>query len=474
MLRRLFTDSGTYTVAAAIPGMAAVFLLPIYTRYLEATDYGLVDLVTLGYTVITVLSTLEVSQGLARYLPETQDTDARRRLSSTAFWLTAGSMLLAVAIASGAAPHIVTVWLDQPAATDLWRAGALAALLGAVHGIALRQLRGSLRPRAYLAVTLLTTVTTAATTLALLHQSNAGPSALLLGQATGWASGLGLAWILARGELALSWDTAAARTMLGFSFPLVASTIGVLATSQFTRWMVAHAASLEAAGHFGIAARIALILGFASSGLQLSLSPLIYASFRQPGTPAAIAESLRIFAAGGLVLWSGLTLFAAEIVALLAAPEFQAAAPLIGPIAAAGLITTATMFAPGLELTHHTGRVAVVSLLSGGVNLLLGWWWIQTVGVSGAGAAMCVAAVVQAGLIFYFSQRHFHVPHRWLPLAGAVLIAALGASPGWLARPVMNSVHWSLRAGLFAIAAGAIWYLLVQPLLKARHSYSRI
>lgn len=459
MLRRLLADSALYSVAAAIPGLAGFVLLPIYTRFLKPEDYGVVDLVTLGYTIILVLATLEIAQGLARHLPEATDLDARRRLSSTAFWTTAFGVLAAALIAAFAAPWIAPRWLDKPDAAPLWQLGAITAWLTAMHGSALRQLRGSLRPRAYVVATLVTTVVTATATLLLLGEAQWGPAALLAGQACGSAAGLVLAWLLARGQLAWMWDKAAAKKMLAFSIPLVASTLGVLAASQASRWVVAHAGSLEAAGQFGIAARIASILSFAASGLQLSLAPLIYAMAREPGTPAALAVSFRLFAGTGLVLWSGLTLFGPEVLRVLATAEFAPAARLIGPIGAALLLGTATMFAPGLEIAHRTKQVAAVGLFAGALNLGLGWWWVHRFGAMGAGAAMCVSASVQAVLIFRLSQRYFNVPHHWPALGATAAIATLATFPTWW----VSVPTWPPRLSLFTMVAVVAWYTLIRP-----------
>jgi O-antigen/teichoic acid export membrane protein len=456
MLRRLLVDSSVYTVAAAIPGLAGVVLLPVYTRYLSAEEYGLVDLVTLTYTVVTVVATLEVSQGLARHLPEAKEVEARRRLSSTAFWFTGATMLSAVILVLLAAPWVAPLVLQKTNAVGLLKIGGLTAVVGAVYGVALRQLRWTFRPHAFLAVTAITSIATAAATLFCLWQYDQGPAALLLGQTVGSAVGLALAWRLARDGLALTWDRTAARQMLTFSSPLVASTLGFLAAGQASRWIIAHVGSLEAAGHFGVGTRVASILGFAASGLQLSLAPLIYRAHRDAKTPDDIAISFRHFVAAALLLWAGLTLFAPEILRAVAAPEFQAAAPLIAPLGAAVVINTAMIFAPGLEIRHRTRWVAAVGVCGGALHMPLSWIAVEHFGAMGAATAMCVIAILQMSLIFGMSQKCYPVPHRWRTLLGAIAIAIFSTQvvrfvPGILARV----------AALAAVGI-ACWVLLLQ------------
>lgn len=464
MLRRLLVDSAIYTTAGVVPGLAALALLPVYTRYLRPEDYGAVDLVTLGYTIVTVIATLEIHQGLARHLPAVLDATERRALSSTALWFTTFSALVAAALMFITAPAIVPRLISADVDISLWQIGSGTALLGAVSGIALRQLRWSLRPVAYITATSTITVVTGAVTVILLVNTSVGAPSLLIGQGSGSASGLVLAWSLARADLGWCLDWSAARRMLRFSAPLVVSTLGVLAAGQASRWVVAHVGSLEQAGVFGVASRITGVLGLAASGVQLALGPIIYASYRQPGASGDIARSFRVFWAGGIVLWSGLTLLAPELLGLLVSPAFQDARHLIAPMGAAALLAQATMFAPGLEIAHRTGVVAAISVLTGTTNLLLAWVGVAHWGALGAAAAMCMSALLQAIGIFTLSHRHYPVAHFGSRLAFGSTLAVAIVCLTLIDRGLPALVHsrpW--RALSLVVVMGLCWICIARP-----------
>jgi O-antigen/teichoic acid export membrane protein len=177
--------------------------------------------------------------------------------------------------------------------------------------------------------------------------------------------------------------------------------------------------------------------------------------------------SFSLFAACGLTLCAGLSLFSPEIVHVIAAPRFHGAAALIGPVSAAMLIMATTMFAPGLEIECKTSWIAGTGLTSGAVNLLLCWLWVPRFGAMGAASAMCCSATLQMLVIFSLSQRNYRVPHRWGRLVAATLLTALVTRSGPGAMIVgLDLDHWAARGALLGGLAVACWLLLVQPFVQ--------
>ena len=58
MLRKLLTNSLLFGISPYIPQVINVFLLPIMTQYLTATDYGIAGTINAYTQALTALSTL--------------------------------------------------------------------------------------------------------------------------------------------------------------------------------------------------------------------------------------------------------------------------------------------------------------------------------------------------------------------------------------------------------------------------------
>jgi O-antigen/teichoic acid export membrane protein len=459
MIRRLIKDSAFYGLSSAIPAATGLLLLPFYARKLGPGEYGLLDATVVILTLISTIFALEIAQGVARLLPESDSTEARRRIGSTAFWFTAlmlGFASLALAVL---APWIATTALGEASRAGVVRVAAATLFLGGLQGIAIRHLRWSLRARRYLSAVALTNLATAALGVVLVMQWKPVAEALLWGQAGGCAAGLIVSWLLAGGELAFAWDSAALRRMLRFSAPLVVSTLGVIATGQLGRVMLARLGSLDEAGVYGVAARLAAILALLASGLQLAIGPLIYSAHAKPGTPAELAGAFRIFISVTLIGWVALAVFAPEIVGLLTTPAFAASAGLIAPLGAAVVLNAALTFAPGLEIHNRTGSLAKLFLLSGAINLALCVILIPRLGAQGAALAALASSLVQAALAFYRSNRCYPVPYPWTAVSTAVAFALLYCGSISMFQPCLF-----LKTILVALSACLIVWLLLRSL----------
>lgn len=444
MIRRLIKDSAFYGLSSAIPAATGLLLLPFYARKLGPGEYGLLDATVVILTLISTIFALEIAQGVARLLPESDSTEARRRIGSTAFWFTAVMLGFAALVLTVLAPWIATTALGEASRAGVVRVAAATLFLGGLQGIAIRHLRWSLRARRYLSAVALSNLATAALGVILVMQWKPVAEALLWGQAGGYAAGLLVSWLLAGGELAFAWDSAALRRMLRFSAPLVVSTLGVIATGQLGRVMLARLGSLDEAGVYGVAARLAAILALLASGLQLAIGPLIYSAHAKPGTPAELSGAFRIFISVTLVGWLSLSIFASEIVGLLTSPAFAASVGLIAPLAASVVLNAALTFAPGLEIHNRTGVLAKVFLLSGAINLALCFALIPPLGAHGAAIAALAASLVQAALAFYLSNRYYPVPYPWTSVSTATAVALVCFVASGL-------VHLSLFAKLLLV-----------------------
>ncbi len=90
-MRRLGRHSAVYGLGGIVSRVIAVFLLPIYTRYLGTEDFGAVSvLIALSAVLVTILRA-GISSAFFRFWFDSTD-DARRLLVlRTSFWFTMGS-----------------------------------------------------------------------------------------------------------------------------------------------------------------------------------------------------------------------------------------------------------------------------------------------------------------------------------------------------------------------------------------------
>ena len=94
MLQAFLKNSLIYTLGHVLTSGIAIFLLPIYTRYLSPAEYGVIDLFIVIAAIVNLTIALEISQGIARYYQEAKNEKEKTEYTSSAFWFTVLSYLL--------------------------------------------------------------------------------------------------------------------------------------------------------------------------------------------------------------------------------------------------------------------------------------------------------------------------------------------------------------------------------------------
>jgi O-antigen/teichoic acid export membrane protein len=424
LVRRFLRDSGVYALGGLVTRGLGLLLLPFYTRALSPHDYGLVDLLIVLGAFVNVTIALEVSQGLARLLPDADDRSERARLSSTALWFTAAVYLFFTVICWALAPHLATVFLDSLESQNLLRVALVSIALHGVFNLLQSQLRFELRPLQHTISSVVAASVTIVTTVALVLLLHLEALGVIYGQLLGYGCGAVMAFYFGRGSLVARFDLSALKRMLGFSLPFVPSSLGVILALYVDRLVIKELLSITEVGIYGVAYRFASAAGLLMLGFQGALTPLIYSHFREPGTPLELARIFRLFVAFALALLLSLGLFSGEIVAIFTSPRYYHAATLIPLLVPAVLLSSMYIFAPGLSIAKRSGCIAFISITTAGLNLLLNFALVPQFGTRGAALGTLISAMLSFGLYMALSQKHYFVPHRWLTLVAAAILVS--------------------------------------------------
>src|SRR5207248_5974690 len=104
-LRRLVSSLAAYQVADVASKVMAVLLLPVYTRYISRSGYGVVELLANGVIFISILVRLGIIEAFLRYYFSDEEEQRRDALARKAIvFLLVATTVVAAALAAAAAP----------------------------------------------------------------------------------------------------------------------------------------------------------------------------------------------------------------------------------------------------------------------------------------------------------------------------------------------------------------------------------
>src|SRR5215213_1483639 len=254
-LRRLGKHSAIYGLGGIVSRVIAVFLLPIYTRFLDPDEFGKVGvLVALSAVLVTILRA-EISSAFFRFTFDSNDPARRLLVLRTSFWFTMASATLGlVAGVVLAAPIADLLGLDDP---NLVR----AAFVGIWAQMNYEQLtavfRIEERSGLFVLASLANIGVTVGASLLLIVVYDQGALGLIAGNFTGtlvvYLALLGYR----RAQLGLDFSRELLREMNRFGVPLVPAALALIAMNLGDRFFLVHFAGIEEVGRYEIGARIA-------------------------------------------------------------------------------------------------------------------------------------------------------------------------------------------------------------------------
>jgi len=460
--RNWLLHGGLYTGAGVGLRGINLLLMPVATSLLSPAEYGTYDLVLVVVNWIFILVTLEASAGFTTIYCTAEEPRRPRIAGAVAGFALFGSILAALLLLPWSKPLAAVLLGDPGAATAL--ALALAALpLYALSTVAQLQLRNAIRPLPAIRSQIVSALTS--TLLGLfLAWWGLGVHGMLIGAIFGWTLGTATAWRACRDLWVPAIDRVELMAVLRFSAPLTIASIGLSVSQYAERFVIAHRLDHDLVGTYGVAARIAGLVGLALIGVQASLAPLVFTQSRDPAVRSRLAGMLVVTLAGSLVLLCWLSAWAEPLVHWLAAPTYAKAIELIPILAAAQLATQLIPFAPGPWLARQPWRLVGVSLAAGVASPLLALQLIPRMGVVGAAWANLAVAGSMIVVLLLISQRSFPVPHHWsrLVLLLALALAAMLA----IAHADGLVLRTLLAAGVTVVIAGLGWAQLRDLMLR--------
>jgi O-antigen/teichoic acid export membrane protein len=461
-LRRLATTGAAYTASSVLSKLIAVFLLPLYTRYLSPSEYGAAEVLMATVIAASIVVRFGMIEAILRfyYLPDVSRRDAVGTGFAALLWTSTAAAAVALALAG---PISVALLGHEDA--GLVRIAILGLWALTLWEYVLALLRLEERARAYFAITVANVVVTIPLTVWLVVFERDGATGLLIATySTAVPFILYRLWEERR-RLTLAPSRALLRRMTRFGLPTMPAELSLYSLSFIDRLILVRASGLAAAGLYALAVKFAQGMNVIARAFQLAWPPLAYSIADDDEARNAYALVFTWFAAVCAFAVTGFWLLGDWIVRALAAPDFFGAHRALGLLATG--IALYALYLMQVIILGRTGRTvlsfpatAAGTLANIALNLVL----VPPLGIVGAGIAL-VASYLLIGIVTYvLTQRLFAVPYEWGRLALAVGVAAalsgIGAGllpssgiAGFVPRLALWAAYPVLLAGLGFLTA---------------------
>lgn len=435
-IKRVFNDTVVYGLGSLLPKAAGIVLMPIYTRYLSKTDYGIYSFATMLASMVGVVLLFGQNGSLTLYFRQAQGSDKdRRSLLFTVFLAVEVFATLAVVGLVFAGPYLMPYITKDPSFT--FSPYLVTALAIAWAGLPLAMMqavnRAQGRPKRHTSFQLAQFLINTGFTLYFVVALGQGAFGSLKGTLIAAASVSLVATVLLVREMTPRFSVAWLKKSLNFGLPLVPHYFAGWLLTFADRALLGRMTDLSQVGTYSVAYNLSMALNLFSQAINQAWGPIYYDLADTEEGRKKLPRLTTIYATAVGILAMAYVLYATDVLKILAAPKFWDAEPIV-PIIVAGYFFFALYMLVSAPIFHakKTGFMPLVSAAAAGVNIVINLVLIPVWGIAGAAWATFGAYLFMA-LVARFAAERFSPgafeDGRLARLIGVFLLA-LAASMG--------------------------------------------
>ena len=461
-LKRLLSHSAVYGAADVFTNVTSLLLTPLFTRLMTRADYGALALLALFSSLAKIAFRLGLDSAYFRLHYDQKDEAARRRLAGTTALFAAGfATLLFALVVVFSGPLTWALFGDQPAPRRWLLLAAADIWIAALSFVPQALLRIQDRPRLFAGLSIVRHATNLVLKVGLLLGGFGVTGVLTSDLVATVVFTLALVPTLLRGaSFELSWPMV--RELLELGLPRVPHGLLLQVQNLADRRILAAFVSMSDVGLYSVGYTFGTAVKFALSAFEPAWQPFVYAQMTKPEGRQTLARLVTYVLSGFVFCALGVAVLGREVVRLMTAPSFHAAAPVVPVVALAYLLHGVFLLTSiGIGISKKARYYPIVTLASAGTNVAGNLLLIPRLGVMGAAWATVASYVVMAGLGLYISQRLHPIPFEVgrllrVAAAAAVVYAASLWSPEAFVPAVAVKGALLLAFPMLVVATGAL------------------
>lgn len=391
-------SSVVYALSSLFSKGLAIITIPIFTRLMTSEDIGIVNLYTAWYSMISVVATLSLTSG-GFQLALKEFREDRDGYESSVLTLTS-CMALSIGV----------IYIFNPSFWNKLTGLSTALMVLLIIELFLAPARSFwlARQRYEYKYKLVALVTFSSAFLASLvsiiavfvasksGRSNLGETRLFANYAVLLSYALAL-WLYIYFKGKTVCDINYWRFSLSLSLPLIGYSISAQVLNVSDRTMISHLVDNSSVGIYGVLYTASSISLLVWQAINASFVPYLYENMEN----SVSRKNLRNISAkllGGFALVAFLmTLFAPEVVRILATREYYEAVYIMPPIAAGVfLISVSNMYSNVLIYYKKTKFIMFSSMVAALVNVILNYFGIRLFGYKAAAYTTLISYIVLA------------------------------------------------------------------------------
>lgn len=417
-----------FGLATSIQKLLGFIILPIYTRYFDKIEYGIIDMVTTIIAIATIFGLLQLETSLQRYYYE-YNRLKRKLLVSNIYGMIVGcSIVISILLAANASIISLKLFESENYA-KLIRIASIQLPLSNISMLGLVLLRFRKENIKFLKVIVVNVFFSLLLVYLLVIRWQIGLPGVFYAKLGAITVSSALATFYVRDLFVLRMSKILTIQNLRYALPQFPARIGSTALSLANRFFILAFLSLGAVGIYSVSMKLASSIQLVNTAFILAWAPFMHAQFKNKNNKVVFANVFPLVAGATFFFVSLITLFSEEMVLLLASEEFHEAYRYVGGLALYfSLYMIKETIDIGPKLMEKTKYLSYTFFASVIVNITALYVLIQIFEIEGVVIAMIITNLFLVIISWLVSNRLYYIPHnvfRFIALFIPILLLVL-------------------------------------------------
>jgi len=422
-----------YGLANILDRIISFLMIPVYTRFLTPSDYGILELLYITSSVLAIFIGVGIESAVGRFYFDYKEQKDRNMVISTAY---IGFGLLAIMVIGSILPFtdkLAVFILDSSELGHLFMISLITLGLGFVIPISIVYLRVQQKSMTILTIQGIKTAVTLGLNIYFVVILERGVEGILSGTLIATAMAAVVLSVFTFYKTGLHINLKLLKNMVIFGLPLVPSQISALIVQVSDRYFIKTYADMNLTGLYSIGYKFgSLINQFVTSPFIQIWTPRRFEYFDQENSQTVYARIFTYFCAVSIFVGLAMSIFAKEVIFIMTTEKFYSAYKIVPVVVLSYIVFSFHYhFNIGILIRKKTKYIAYTNIINGALNLILNFILIKKFDIWGAAFATLICFIFKSSLVYYFSNRLYKIIVEWrrvLPLFGiafAIFFASL-------------------------------------------------
>jgi len=413
-IKKFLKHSFIYGIGALLSKIVGFLMIPLYTRYLTTSDYGVLELLDLTSTIVSIFISMRIGSAVIRFYYDSADELEQKKVVSTAYMATFVSALLVILFSQIFSIRLSSLIFDTNVYDKYFKLVFMATALSLISSVPEAYLMARKQSIFYTIISLMTLSSYLIFNIYFIVFLKMGILGILYSSVITkiFNSSVLSFYCITKNSLFFSFTKF--KSMLKFSLPLIPANVGTFILNYADRFILQKLATTAEVGIYALGYKFGYMLPVLVMGpINMIWVPQMF-ELASKSDKKTIEKMFTYIMLILIFCGLGLILFTKDAIRIMATPPFYPAYKVVSFVVLGYIFRgMASFFWDGIMIAKKTIYIGISVFISALSNILLNILLIPQFRAMGAAYSTAISFFVMFVLIFYFCQRVYSIKCEW-------------------------------------------------------------